>query len=308
MNAAEARFNPALKLATRGQFAAYLAGERVYPIGLEVSPSGVCNASCEFCWYAHDAEHGHRKVFLDAGRLAEILAEAADLGVKAVSWTGGGEPSLHPQIGKLVSLTHALGLKQGMFTNALAHPHFDPSLLEWARVTMTDRPPKPDCIRALRPARALGFAFNYAGPQDDAYLEETLRLAESVGADYLQVRPALKFHGETVDIEPPAIRHPLLYVTDYKFADARKPHGYDRCEGYAFCPFLWEDGNLDVCAYNRRHDGYTLGNVYHDGLKAILDRAPASVPVHAGCQVACKLHQTNQAIHAARAVEDREFP
>ncbi len=307
--AAGRRLVPDVKITLHTQFARHLAGEKVYPVGLEISPSGVCNAACRFCFYANTGELGdHRKVFLDTGRLAEVLDEAWGLGVKAVTWTGGGDPSLHPDIAKLVSLTAALGLSQGMFTNALAKPKYDPAKLDWVRVTMTDRPWNEEYIKGLRSCRAVGVAFNYAGPADDEYLTKTLAMAERCGVDYVQLRPALAFHGATVDITPPAVRHPLLFVTDYKFEEARRKHGYDRCEGYHFVPFLWEDGDLDVCAYMRKHDGYRLGNVYRQSLQEILDAAPASVPVSGSCQTCCKLHEINRSVHAARAVEDKDFP
>lgn len=303
------RLAPGTKITLHTQFARHLAGERVYPVGLEISPSGICQASCGFCWFANTGELGHhRNVMLDTHRLAEVLTEASALGVKAITWTGGGEPSLHPDIKKLVDLVRHLGMRQGMFTNALSRPKYDAARLDWVRVTMTDRPWQEEHIKALRPAANVSIAFNYAGPRDNAYLTETLAVAGRCGVDYVQLRPALAFHGATVEITPPAVSHPLLHVTDYKFEEARKKHGYDRCEGYHFVPFLWEDGNLDVCAYMRKHDGYRLGNVYKQTLREIIDAAPPSVPVHKKCQICCKLHEINKSVHAARGVEDRDFP
>jgi MoaA/NifB/PqqE/SkfB family radical SAM enzyme len=310
---ASLRLAPAEKLATHPQFADYLAGKRVYPVNVEVSPSGACQATCDGCWFARGDVGGHRKVFLDTKRALDLLWEFSELEVKSVSWTGGGEPSLHPEIGKLVDSAAAAGLEQGMFTNALAAPRFDPARLAWARVTMTDKPYRAEHIRRLRPAKTLGFAFNYAGPEALEYLWETLHLAEDVGADYVQVRPMLKFHGMTVAIEPPAIEHPLLHVTGYKFDEAKKPHGYGACEGYHFAPFVWETGEVHACAYQRPYveagrREYALGDVYESSFKEIMDRAAAGVPVHGGCQVACKLHEINQAVHRARALLDRNFP
>ncbi len=302
------RFDPQAKLALHSQFASYMRGEKVYPVGIEISPSGTCQASCGPCFYAHGDLGGFRKVFLEWGRANGLLGECRGLGIKAVTWTGGGEPTLHPNFGDLSHTAHALGLSQGVFTNALAKPKYDSALFDWIRVTMTDKPYKVDCIKPLRAAKTLGFAFNYAGPQDIPYLEDTLALAEVVRADYIQIRPALAFHGQTVNIEPPPISHPLLYVTDYKFEEAKKKHGYATCEGYHFVPFLWETGDLDVCAYMRKHEGYTLGNVYKDSLKDILDRAPASVLVHPQCQVCCKNHEINKAVHHARQLQDANFP
>jgi MoaA/NifB/PqqE/SkfB family radical SAM enzyme len=302
-------FAPQQKLALHPQLSQYMRGEKIMPIGLEISPAGMCNASCAFCFYANTGELGeHRNVLLDSEKLVRVLEDASCMGVKAITWTGGGDPSLHPNICTLLEIVDSLGMEQGMFTNALAKPKYDPALLTWVRVTMTDKPYRPEYIKMLRPAKRLGFAFNYSGASDLNYLMETLRLAEEVQADYVQVRPALKFHGETVDIEPPTIAHPLLEITGYKFEDAKKKHGYAECEGYHFVPFIWEDGNVDVCSYMRKHDGYTLGNIYQDSLQHILDRAPRSVPVHANCQVCCKLNETNKLIHSLRMIEDRNFP
>lgn len=245
---------------------------------------------------------------LDTARALLLLSECVALGVKSVSWTGGGEPSLHPDIALLVEEAYSVGLEQGMFTNALARPKYNPARMTWIRVTMTDKPYREEYIRELRDAKALGFAFNYSGSQDDDYLRDTLALAERVSADYVQVRPNLPFHGATVNIKPPDIQHPLLFVTDYKFEQAKVKHGYARCEGYHLGCFVWEDGNVDTCAYMRKHQGYRLGNLYASKLKAILDSAPDHVPVDLQCQTCCKLHETNLAIHSAREIIDRNFP
>lgn len=310
MNAhAQRRLDPRGKIALHSQFADYLAGERVYPVNIEISPSGVCQATCDFCFYAGGAAGSHRAVFLRPEALLELLNQCADLDIKSVTWTGGGEPTLHPHFASAVAYCDTqTSLEQGLFTNALARPKYNPQHLRWIRVTMTDKPWQIDYIKPLRSCKTLGFAFNYKGSTDDAYLHETLRLAEAVQADYVQVRPALDFAGKTVDITPPSFTHPLLHVTDYKFAEAKKRHSYATCEAYHLNPFIWEDGSVDTCAYMRPYPGHTLGNIYIEKLKDILDRAPPSVPVHENCQVCCKLNEMNIAIHEARTLEDKNFP
>lgn len=304
------RFAPHHKLVIHSQFADYLAGESIYPIGVEISPSGVCNATCQFCFFAHtDEEHGgHHKSFLDYHALLRVLGECSDLGVKAITWTGGGEPTLHPSFPSLVELTFSSGLKQGLFTNALARPAYRPERMEWIRITMTDKPFKTEYIKMLRPAKTLGFAFNYGGEQDKSYLEDTIALAEVVKADYVQVRPALNLKGQTTDIEPPDINHPLVQITSYKFEDAKHRHGYSKCEGYHFVPYIRENGDVDVCSYMMGYDGYSLGNIYKDSFKDIMDRSPKFVLVHPHCQVCCKNHEINKEIDAVRHLEDVDFP
>ncbi len=307
------RLAPADKIVTHPQFADHLAGKRVYPVGVEVSPSGACTASCDFCFYSNGNLGNHRKIFLDTARAIKLLGEFADLGVKSVSWTGGGEPSLHPEIGELVNFAAQVGLQQGIFTNSLAAPRFDPAKMEWIRVTMTDKPYKPEHIKRLRTTKNLSFAFNYDGSKASYdYLWETLHLAEDVGADYVQARPALRFHGETVDIEPPNMVHPMLFITEDKFRDAKKKHSYCRCEAWKFVPFIWETGEVHVCSYVRpiaaEGGGYALGDIYKQTFREIMDNAPECVAVRSDCQVACKLNTMNETVHRARALQDVNFP
>lgn len=308
MRVALDRLSPQEKLVVHHQLSQHLSGKKVYPIGLEISPSGVCQATCDFCFYAGGELGGHRNVFLRAEKLYQVLLEAACIGVKAVTWTGGGEPTLHPNFASITVRAAIMGLEQGLFTNALSSPKYIPNRMKWIRVTITDKPYNEQYIRALRGTDNLSIAFNYKGPQDDEYLWDVLDMCGRVGADYVQVRPALAFHGQTVDIAPPKIHHPLLHITDYKFEDAKKPHGYSRCEGYHFVPFIWEDGNVDVCAYMRKHEGYNLGNIYNTSLKDILDLAPEYVPVSPRCQVCCKNHEINKLVSSLRTLKDVNFP
>jgi len=261
-----------------------------------------------FCFYSGGALGNHRKVFLARERTLRLIDEAAELGIKAITWTGGGEPTLHPDFPFFVDHAAARGLRQGLFTNCLALPVYSTSRLDWIRVTVTDKPMRPDYIKMLRPCPTVGIAFNYAGPQDDDLLRHALAVGEEAGVTYLQLRPALAFHGQTVDITPSAISHPLLQVTEYKFAEAKKKHGYATCEAYHFVPFVWETGEIAICAYMRKYDGYMLGDLYKDSLKDILDRAPQSVPVLPTCQACCKLHELNRSIHESRSLKEVAFP
>ncbi len=299
------RLAPQDKVVLHDQFAKYMRGERVYPINVEVSPSGACQATCTGCWYLDQ----HAPIFLETQRTLRLLAEFKLLAVKSVTWTGGGDPSLHPDFTAIVRGAYDLGLEQGMFTNALASPKYDPSLFRWIRVTITDRPPRPEYIKHLASlCPVVGIAFNYEGPHDDDAVRRTLDMAENCMVSYVQVRPKLPPNGDTCNIEPPAIDHPLLHATEYKFSEARKKHEYKTCEAYHLNPFVFENGRVCVCAYMHNDPAYVLGNVYKNTFQEILDAAPPTVPVVARCQTCCKLHESNRAIHSARALQDVNFP
>lgn len=301
------RFSPQTKLASTSTFHEFVAGKKVFPVSIEISPCHVCQAGCEWCFWHGTHEKMNPASLLDWDLGRHFLADFRLLGGKSVAWTGGGEPTLHPEFNQFLRTADTLGLKQGLFTNALKSPTYNPSYLEWIRVSNTDHPWPIENLKRLRgETKTLGLACNYVG--DDKLIHDALEVGECVKVDYVQVRQALNLRGAVTDRKPPEINHPLLHITGYKFEDSPKPHSYTKCRGYHFVPFLWHNGDLDVCSYHRgKGKPFTLGNITQRKYQEIIEDAPAFVPVAADCQVCCKNDQANQLLEAALTVQDRLF-
>lgn len=301
------RFNPSLKLAANPTFARFIAGEQIVPTNVEISPCHVCNATCEWCFYRGTHGKMNPAHLFEPTALFRLISQCAEMGVKAITWTGGGEPTLHPHFPAACAVAHRDGLKQGLFTNALLLPKYDPSLFEWIRVSNTDHDWNLKAIAKLREsAKTLGLALNYTG--DDAAVHRALEVGHQCGVDYVQVRQALELRGHVTTRKPPTIDDLLLFVTEYKFDDSANPHGYTNCYGYHFVPFVWHDGDVDVCGYHhKKGKPYTLGNLHHESFTEIMQKAPRAVPVCASCQVCCKNHEANKLTNEALAMQNPEF-
>jgi len=292
------RFQPQLKLVQHKEFLEYLEGKNIVPINIEISPSGICNASCPWCFYGNNKTTEK----LDTNILLNFLKDCTDLGVKAITWTGGGEPTLHPDFSKIIKNQT---MDQGLLTNALNIPTYNPSILSWIRVSKTNKDWNKNSLEILRQCKTLGLCINYIDNEQE--IEESLKIVYDLNLDYLQVRPALNIKGALTNIKIPKIRDKKLIITDYKFIEARKHHNYKTCEGFHFVPFLWEDGNLDTCAYKRNNKAYNLGNIYKNNFNSILKNFPDKVLVEEDCQVCCKNHEINMLINTSRKIEDKNF-
>ena len=295
------RFNPQIKLACKEQFISFLIGNKVFPINIEISPSGTCNAKCPWCFYRNQ----HQKVFIQTTPLKSFLTYLDRRNIKAITWTGGGEPTLHPQFNEFVELVDKLKIKQGLITNGLAKINYDSKMFEWIRVSVTPNPLNEDNLRKMGKCKTLGICINDTG--DEETIKETLRVGEKIGVDYVQVRPALFSLGSKSFIQKPTIKHDLLEISLYKYEDQMKNRDYDKCYGFHFVPFLWEDGNLDVCGYMRGISGYNLGNIYRDNFDKIFENLPEYVPTIKTCQICCKNHEINKLINTAKKIEDGDF-
>jgi len=119
--------------------AAFLAGrdEEIVPVNLELWPSLLCNASCADCPYivnnARDEADRQRddnrriglpmtaadcRPFLMPLELfAKIAAEFKQAGGLSVTLTGGGEPTMHPQLADFGHIARRNGLFWGLYSN-----------------------------------------------------------------------------------------------------------------------------------------------------------------------------------------------
>ena len=105
-------------------------GHQVVPAQVQLILSDLCNQDCHFCAYRASGgfsteqfagEHGeknpNRKI--STAKAIEILDDCASLGVKAIQYTGGGEPTVHPDHLLLFEYAQNLGLETSLVTNGV---------------------------------------------------------------------------------------------------------------------------------------------------------------------------------------------
>ena len=107
-------------------------GEQVVPVHLQVDLSSLCNHGCKFCGYRSETglsseEFGGLDLrgnftnnpnrWIDTAKMKEILDDCAALGVKAVQFTGGGEPTVHPDHIEVFAYALDHGLDVALVTN-----------------------------------------------------------------------------------------------------------------------------------------------------------------------------------------------
>jgi len=94
---------------------------RVLPAICDVSVTNICNATCDFCAYAHDKGVVRDRRWIDRARLAEALPILHRRGVRYVNFQGG-EPLLHPAIESLVADVRASDMRPALITNGWLLP------------------------------------------------------------------------------------------------------------------------------------------------------------------------------------------
>jgi MoaA/NifB/PqqE/SkfB family radical SAM enzyme len=87
------------------------------PAILNVSVTNLCNATCDFCNFAHDKGFVTDRRSLNASRFAAGLQHMKDqAGVRFATFMGG-EPLLHPKIVEMVQTATDMGVQPTLVTN-----------------------------------------------------------------------------------------------------------------------------------------------------------------------------------------------
>lgn len=113
------------------------------PIYVRIKPTNKCNHRCFYCSY--DPEFGYllseRKNIDDEipkEKMIEILDNLKDIGVKAVTYSGGGEPLVYPYIVEAMQKTLESGIELSAITNGQNLDGRRAELLaksEWVRIS-----------------------------------------------------------------------------------------------------------------------------------------------------------------------------
>lgn len=99
-----------------GTVSRWLDGENIYPVEVEISPSGACNHRCIFCAVDY---MGYQPVFLDKDIILRDIEHMSSNGLKSVICSGEGEPLLNKDLPEIVNKIKEYGVDVAMSSNAV---------------------------------------------------------------------------------------------------------------------------------------------------------------------------------------------
>ncbi|MDR2816277.1 MAG: radical SAM protein [Proteiniphilum sp.] len=193
-------------------------GKPVVPSTLELDVSGMCNHNCRWCV---DPPGTHSNTLMSAAIALRILQEARALGIRGAVFKGGGEPALHPELGRIICEAKTLGFETGVVTNGTRLAHWAPAYLEacdYVRISVdaVDETMRMDIhgvgdftglktsiseLTASRQGRrhpVIGLSFCLEYKHRDS-IPQAIVLGEEMKVDYVLIRPVF---GEEIGYTP----------------------------------------------------------------------------------------------------------
>jgi len=113
---------------------------KIVPYHVTITPTNVCNETCAECF----CKNRDKTAAIPYKEFTKITDTLYDLGTRAISLSGGGEPDCHPDINKIIKYVHNKDMDVALVTNSKALNRIDTNalnLLDWVRVSSTTTRP-----------------------------------------------------------------------------------------------------------------------------------------------------------------------
>ena len=318
----------------------YLVKGDCWPIFMEIDLTDKCNLNCSWCISSNC--RGTEQLKVDY--LVDFLKEFKIYGGKAITWSGGGEPTLHPNFEEIVNKVKRLGLEMGLMTNGNYPINYNQviSHCKWVRFSLdtmnVEHYKKWKGINALpKVLDNIAHLCEYdlkvginCNVHEDLTIEEVDQLIYTFEymVDYIQFRPILPRYYEKEEIKLNNVvwqhlydkyrNHSLINFSSDKLEDLYKNNefNYRSCEGHFFNPVLRADGTLATCMYHPNDDKFTFGNIYKNTFSAIwlsqkrkevIEYLRKEFNYRENCQRCCKLNEINKFIDVLKTPPAKEL-
>ena len=147
-------------------------GMPVAPVTVHFVISDLCNHACNFCSFrmednlqnalfgveGEDGRNNNPARWIPKDKCLELLEDFAELGVRGVEFTGGGEPTVHPDCAEIFARCRELGLEGSLVTNGQKLPEsLDATLLDYSWIRFSIDAATPETWSKCRKVTPHGF-------------------------------------------------------------------------------------------------------------------------------------------------------
>lgn len=229
---------------------------------LQLSLTNKCTLNCEFC-SCSDAD---REIELDPKRASAILEDAKEVGCKAITITGGGEPLLYRKINGIINECRLLDISVGLVTNGTVMKRLQRGV-KWCRISFDpdrsfDRKFTRDIERAIETFHHTEWAFSFVLHKKLGDLKKLVEFANAMDFTHVRIVSDILNPNELMMTQA---RHALEGIDERVIYQSRtKPtRGIKRCLISLLKPVIGTDGNVYPCCGVQ----YAIRNSRNDFIK-----------------------------------------
>lgn len=193
-----------------------LQGSRCNPVYIRIKPTNRCNHNCNYCHYRNaylDLDEYNPLDEIPRDKMMEIIQDMEVMGVKAVTFSGGGEPLLYPYIEEAMENILKVGIDLSIITNGCLLKGDKARLLadaKWVRISVESACDEEYCaIRGIKQGSFDELCENIRnfsrikkdfcelginvviGKENDKEISDIAYLMKALGANHVKFTPLI---------------------------------------------------------------------------------------------------------------------
>lgn len=196
-----------------GAMRAAAEGQTVMPVSCEVDVSNLCNLDCSFCMFSKF--RSKVRDMLDWQTYTSLIYQLKEVGCRSITFTGGGEPLLHPDFNQMADFAYYLGLDIGLITNGTRlNSLSNPAIFKFIRVSLDAASPEVyhrvkgrnkfdqviQGIQQITQDKKVFVGLSYVVCEENcADIKEAQKVADGLNVKYIQFKPAYIRKGKSYE-------------------------------------------------------------------------------------------------------------
>lgn len=215
------------------------------PVHVKINPTNTCPMKCEFCSF----KNMDRNVEIDYKQLCLMIDELCDLGMRAVTLTGGGDPLAYSHINDLIDYLYVKKITIGIVTNGLLINNVLGQLhqVKWCRISLSDyKTFDADKYAFIKGSPQVDWSFSYlvSSTPNVMNIMKVLVEGEKLGLTHIRFADDATDPASSLDAIRPMISHSRLAVLQ---STKNYTRGATRCLASLLKPGINPYGELIPC-------------------------------------------------------------
>ena len=238
---------------------------KIIPIHAQFMPTNKCNRNCKFC----SCSKRDKNLEMDFEKSKKVIDGLKRLGCKAVTLTGGGEPSLYPKINELINYFVKKKIKVGVVTNGTVFDKVSPYIFNkvtWCRISCSDYYDVDlddlfDWINCFSKVD-LSFSYVVSDKPDYGKIKKIVKFADWHGFTHI------RFVSDILNPEKSKVKEVREYLRgellDFKFIIYQDRRDFTRGDRFCYIGYLKPVISPDFKIYTCCGAQYALDNPSRD--------------------------------------------
>lgn len=242
-------------------------------VSCEIDTSNRCQLNCKWCFFRKYRKEN--QVDLDPSIYRRVILSLYNEGCGSITFTGGGEPLLHPLIKGMIEFAYIHNMKLGLVTNGVNLHKIVKDLHRFSFIRVSLDCANKEHYHFLKGADYfdqvcdnilmavavsncdVGVSMVHIPKVNDRVADFT-KLGKKLGVDYIQVKASWQPAG--IEKQTPAMQNPEAFVTPRHTVKNHLP-----CTIAGLCGNLAANGKFYYCCNHRGNPQFEMWDMNHLG-------------------------------------------